>query len=492
MPLLPFALVLALLVLANVAYPIWQAIATGGVIYYTNASDETSYLQYDFARAMAGLARPGSFIAVKLHELGLSGGWQNLLFDLFTPIALALGLVWTFRRAGLEAGQARLASLGMLVLPLIVGATNPLMNSLSFRAMKWGAFCWLNMVIQHSVAVVRTPEPQVSLLLLVAATALAVRFRSALPVIAALPCMYTFLALPVTYVAGAWQLRHWWGDRPYRTAGPLILPWVGMALACGVFLQLKQGGIMHIFTLHDHVPWVSLSSAMALALYVFLRPAIPEGWRFLSLAAALAPLAATNQHVLSGLTVSPVDFEDYGGVFAIALVAVAGREGWPRLYKAAIAFGCVIWFWVAGVELRNNLRVNAMLPFDQALATALREDSRHVAIGDRDVAGVMALVYPRQPTTALGFEQGSPWIAPRYVDEYRCIRERVVREQAADPRFYTTLLYIDDLYTRANQTFYVLTMQRPRPVEPLYDVYHGCDPRFDHPLRYFHVHAPPP
>src|SRR5437763_877753 len=103
----------------------------------------------------------------------------------------------------------------LLALLVVANLAYPL-----YQALHTGAFAWLNMVTQHTVAVVRTPEPQVSCLILVTAVWLALRLRSAWPVILATPVMYTFVAVPAGFVAGAWEVRRWWGDRPGRTAGP--------------------------------------------------------------------------------------------------------------------------------------------------------------------------------------------------------------------------------------------------------------------------------
>ena len=69
------------------AFPVYQIIQTGGLVFYTNAHDEGYYLQYDFSNHVVHLAaRWGQYLVSFLHVVGVSGGWINFLFDLSIPI----------------------------------------------------------------------------------------------------------------------------------------------------------------------------------------------------------------------------------------------------------------------------------------------------------------------------------------------------------------------------------------------------------------------
>ncbi|MDB5097062.1 MAG: hypothetical protein JWM80_1483 [Cyanobacteria bacterium RYN_339] len=490
MPWLPFALVLGLLVFANLAYPLWQAISTGGLVYYTNANDEATYLQYDFAQVAASPTRPGQYLVVWAHQLGLSGGWQNLLADAVVPIAFALATGWLLRRMGWEPSRARLAALAMLVVPMLVGTQNPLFRSLSFRNIATGWIYWINMVDQRACGLLRTPEPQASWVILMVAAIVALRLRSIWPLLAATLVSYTFVGMPTAFVAAAWELHRRWGDRPGRRWAPLLVTWLAIGAASGLYFHLVASERLRFYLIPSHLPLLSLTSVLALALYAALRKDIASEWRFPALAVALAPLAVSNQQIISGFVAQPSNFEQHFGVVAIAFVLVLGARAWPRVYPALVACGCALWLATASIDFRMNVATNSPLPFDGKLTGALREDSRHVAVNDRDLASVLGLVYPRQPATALGYDQGSPAVAARYIADYRCARRQILADYPHDVGFFKATVQLDYLFTTGNIWLPIVSLGRPLPPPTLYNVEAGCEPGVAHPLRYFLVKGP--
>ena len=95
-----FLVLVFLVVLLVNAFPLHQAVAGEGRLYYSNAFDEAYYLQYDFSLKNQRLSRPGQYLVTLAHEAGLSGGWINLVFDSVFVIAFLFLVRALFKAPG--------------------------------------------------------------------------------------------------------------------------------------------------------------------------------------------------------------------------------------------------------------------------------------------------------------------------------------------------------------------------------------------------------
>lgn len=477
----------ALLLLAALSYPLQQLVTTGGYVYYTNGYDEATYLQYDFARAAQALTRPGQFGVSLLHEAGLSGGWINLLFDavglaLFAWLSLGL-----FLRLGFSAPRARGAALLLLVLPQAFMTINPVMDALYRLNVRTGAVYWINLPELDTPALLRTPEPQVSLVLLAAAVLVALRFRSVWPVYGVLPFMYPFVSIPAAFVALAIQIRSYWRWRA-ATAGPLLVSFLAIGTAAWGYYNVFVGEQIRVLLVDTRLPLLSVTALLGVALYAALRERIAEPLRFFALAAALAPLVASNHQVISGHLAQPNNFEQYAGVFTASLVLILGigeRAPWRR---AAMALGTVFFLAAAVVVFRDNHQINSRLAFSPELVRALATSPDRTAVNDVELASVLAMVHPRQASTALGLEKSYPAVADRHVAGYRCIKKRVFQDHPQDAGFRRAFARLDAAYVLGSQNYMMVHINRKREFKRLQSVgAAACD---EAPaLRYFLVEA---
>jgi hypothetical protein len=348
------------------------------------------------------------------------------------------------------------------------------------------------MVVQPTAALMRTPEPQSSWLALLAALALGWRLRSALPVLAVTPFLYSFVGFPAAFTAAAWEFHRRWPWKPGAWFGPLALAWAGLGVASGLYFTYVAGERLRLFLLPTHRPLLSVCAAIALVAWLVVRRELAASWRFPALALALAPLAVANQQLISGYVAQPSNFEDFFGIFAIGALLVLGSGRWPRLYPVLVAAGCGLWLVTAAAAFRTNAYVNSLVPFDAALVRALHEDPRHLVVNDRDLSSALALAFPRQGITALDYYQGTAAVADRYIADYRCIRRRVTADHPDDVRFFRTLLYIDSLYRYGGQDYIGAHLGQRDSFTLLHDVFHGCQPGDDRPLRYFISRRPLP
>ncbi|MFN3428709.1 MAG: hypothetical protein ACK46X_02020, partial [Candidatus Sericytochromatia bacterium] len=375
--------------------------------------------------------------------------------------------------------------LSMVVLPQAAMVINPVMSRVSGWIHGSGAMTWLNPPFYHHSPLLRSPEPQFSLMLVALAVWAAVRWRSVWVVYAVLPFLYPFVAIPVAFVAIAWHLRSLW--RPtwrLSTAGPLAISALAVATVCLTYYTFLLAPSVRSVLIASHMPLVSITSALALALYAILRRHIAEPHRFVALAAALAPMVASNQQVLSGHIPQPSNFEHSLGCVAVAVVAVLGCQAlrWWRL--AALALGGYLFFSTISLDFRLNRHAMSGLPMTPALLTALREDPAHTVVNNIHMASVLNMVHPRQESTALALERTWVGLPASYVAEYRCIKGQILKEHPA--AFSFPLHLLDEAYQYGGQQFYAVSIGRRAALERLQSVDPAeCRDARPRPLRYF-------
>lgn len=481
-----FGLVLGALALLTLAYPLYQAVSTGGYVYYLNGLDEATYLQYDYSQVVQGLTRSGQYLVTAGHRLGLSGGWMNLLFDATALLAFPLLMLAIFRQFGWDRQAARSGAIGMLVLPMFVTTANPLMTWLRNWNVDSGALYWLNVPELYTPALTRSPEPQFSVLLLAACTLAALKWRRFWPVYAGLPFMYPFVSVPAAFVALACQLRGRWPSVHFALGGPLIVAFLAVAGLTGLYNALFVPEQTRMFLLASHLPLVSFTSLVALGALAALWRHIDGSLRFPALALALAPLAVSNLQLVSGFIVHPDNYEQYAGCFIVALVGVFGLAAHVRLRQAVLLLGALVYVRSAYVTGRVNLANHARLPMTPALAEALREDPAHTVVDDVKIASLLSLVHPRQGSTALAYEKTYVALADRYAPGYRCLKQRILREWPGDAVFQQAFDVLDTGYRYGSQDFPFVHLGRKREFKVLQNVDPtACDQADSQPLRYF-------
>jgi hypothetical protein len=465
-------------------FPLYQLIKSG-VLYYENGPDEFSYLQYDFSRATESLTRPGQFLVSQLHHLGLSGGWINVVLDTAVLLGFPLLVAVLLRRIGWSRLQAGLGSLLMVVLPHVVLESNPLVQRLSDWNVRSGMVYWLNLPDVHFSPLLRSPEPQLSLMLLVGAVLVAVRLRAFLPVYIVLPVMYPFVAIPAAFVALACQLRARWPFGRFDTAGPLLASFLAVSGVCLAYYTFLVGERTRLIVVTSYWPLFSFTGAIALGLYLTLRHGIAPAHRFLALAIALAPWVASNQQLISGHVPQPDSFEQYVGCLAVAAVATLALKDRPWLRGACLALGTVFFLLGTYHTFRVNQAYMIRLPMTAEILSALKTDPRHVVVNDPFLASLWGMVHPRQPSTALAFEHSFVAMSDRYAPEYRCIKQQVQAERPGT--FDHAFGLLDEAYAYGSQKYIMAHITRKSTFVKLHDVEAACADDAKRPLRYFYL-----
>ncbi|MDB5097073.1 MAG: hypothetical protein JWM80_1494 [Cyanobacteria bacterium RYN_339] len=441
-----FYLLVALAVAATIAYPLWQAWHTGGWICYQNGYDETTYLSYRFSLVAQAVTRPGSCLVTLLHRLGVPGGWQNLALDGVAVVAFPLLVRAGWHRWSGDERWANLAALLLLLLPLAFLTIDPPVRWLFQANQDAWTLAWINVPELHTPPLVRTPEPQVSLVLLsLAVWAAVARARAAWPVYLVLPFLYPFVSIPAAFVALALDLR-----RRLPEPAALAGAFAAVGVACWGYFHFLIGPKLAPLLVDSHLPMVSFTGCLALAA---LGLRVAPGQRFLAVAVALAPWVACNQQLLSGHLAQPDNFEQYFGCFAAAfVVALAVRER-PAWRWMPLVVGLVFFLRASQVVFTTNAATNARLPLTPELLSALATDPAHVAINDMILASTVGMLHARQAPTALAMEGTFPAVADGYVAGYRCAKRRILLDHPLDPGFAMALRFLDAAYTYGSQDY---------------------------------------
>ncbi len=382
---------------------------------YNNGWDESTFLSYQ--GALAGLWQPGyafsSFIVWLLHQAGLSGAWQNLVFDLSAPPVTFLLLVRVFRRLGLDCPRAQVGVFLLMAGSLLLNHFSPLIRWLDEQ--HWS---WLLTARGSYLMILRSPNPQLSFLLVAICLWSYLRYRRVVLLLLPLPLLYAPVAVPYFYLLllyFAW--RRW----------PHLGVWqvVGLNLLLVVLLSLGLKAVFAAYlTLHPGIKalrFVSgpvgiiitpslLGGALLALLYAMLagagllRPSPAARWVLPSLLGCLVLL--TNQQLISGYRLEPHNFEVYANPLLALLMSLyllkdliegwSGRRLVSSLCWLSVALLCAAVWSANGFDFaRGRFRVFVYPDMAKSDLARLKADPLHAVVPIPWLASRMALVSPR-------------------------------------------------------------------------------------------------
>ena len=204
----------------------------------------------------------------------------------------------------------------------------------------------------------------------------------------------------------------------------------------------------------------------------------------------MTPLAVTNLQVLSGWFGSPHSYEQYVGnvcVSFVLLLSIGSSKRGDRLESTGtfhktlrgnlqslaklpgfllrpqqLQWGLFVICWglvmCSGLTtFRENYFANARLPLTDDMLSALRTKSERVVIDDQRLAAVTNMIYPKQPSTLLGFERSfSSVCTEKSVRDYLLAKKTILRNEAMAERFQVLLTYLDHAYQFESEDVYLL------------------------------------
>ena len=414
------------------AFPIWQFIQCGH-IFYTNALDEGSYLQYDYAKLVSEVARGTrgiQWLVPRLHEVGLSGGLINLLFDL---ICFPLTCCLLCRRLGY------MRALNTISLVTLFTTINPLVDLLYRQVSASSLLPWVTLPFSPDHPLLRSPEPQ---------------FTYALAAIwpyLALPIAYPFVGLPAICGCVAYPLR--------RKRFALMLGVLATFLIAVIGSTFLLNPILSGYAAFSRAPLLSLSALVAFLLFLTIRARISRDEHSLLISLIVGLLTAQNQQIVTGFLIQPSNIEQYFGVPLCAYISARLLELRFANFKALLGGACITMFslYLAGLQLRN-LDLLASTTLNPLIVEQAVQDPRELIEYDIRRATTLNLVAPKQQPTLLSITAGYSLLADRFVQQYRSAKGKLM--EITDERLAATIRTLDAIYLFDNRNAPLNTIGR--------------------------------
>jgi hypothetical protein len=456
-------------------FPLYQLIHTRGYLYYSNAYDETTYLQYAYSVETQGITRISQYLVTAAHEAGLSAGWINLVLDVGCLIAFLFLSRKIFQLIGFGGEESNTASFFLLVLPFLANGANPIVDGIFNYSLRSGAVRWLTVPEAHFSPLVRSPEPQLSIVFLCLAVYLALRYHTYWFVLLCLPFLYPFVAGPAAFILiSIFAKEKFFGTKNDGLAWLLgFLTTCALAFAPFQLLRLGfQGGPNLNSLTTTHLPLISLSFLGASLCVLLLARKRHESHTFFLKTVALSPLALANTQILTGFIADPTNLEQFMGVYCVAvtLVFLVVRKDFPKRRRAMLAVLCL--FLMADSSrgyFFQNLQQQRELPLNQQTLEILRTHSNEAAINDLGVSSIAAMVFPKQAGTLFDFSNTLPNRASRTFSRYLCAKNMIFTNPGFRDKYADVFQQLDRYYRYENMDFILLSQGRVKKLEVVHD-----------------------
>ena len=407
---------------------------------YVNAWDEETYLSYQ--GALAAKDQVGYYIlyVIKwLHELGISGGIQNLLFDIFVPVTLLILLYLIFRSFKFDPSEARVYSIIMSFGSVLFNKANPLIRDFitqNYYITNEGS--WFLSGIESYVSILRTPNPQLSYFLIVLFAYVGTKTRKWIWLLAPLPLLYFHVAIPYAYtIVALWYLDRRKEDKILFKTIILLLISIILALIIkiGAFIMINKGGVVSSFDpFFTPIPHALISLTMIVSIlfwgvtsffYALKRIKLDRQYQDLFLLGFMLNLFLANQHLVSGSPLSPKNFQDYGASVIVCLLLVLTlncfKQAITKSKTGMIIFKgfnfsvlmCIL-ILVMGAygfqfdKMQYKIFLNYNLTTEQV--EKIKSNSLDVLISDQLLSGKMSLIAPKIIAPVFSYQYSFPSI----------------------------------------------------------------------------------
>lgn len=414
---------------------------------YVNAWDEETYLSYQ--SAVNSMRKPGYFFASTLvflmHEVGISGGVQNLLLDVIVPLAILILTVAALSQYGIGKTKAIFYSLILVFGSVLFNRANPAINSIVSRDLPH-----LVSALENYPSILRSPNPQVSYFLIVICVFLAVKRKSDLLLWIPLPFMYWSVAIPYAFTIMAYSVyRRLHPKRYYQflilnIAVGLILGGLSYGLLT-VVLRISPGSISNVFTEEFHSPMCSVTLLASLFLYgiawftgLVTQQRMKRDFHFVYIMLISCLLFIANLQVFTRVPLDPKNLQDSSGVFiasailalTIHLVSDMARRGLSRKvfvglsvfgkYATLIVILCLVLITQGFSFSRFQYKIFLNFEISKAQLSRIKQDPLHAIIPWDMVSAKMTLIAPKISAPPFSYQY-------RFVNKTCSLNESLMR-----------------------------------------------------------------
>ncbi len=440
-------------------------IETGGRFTFVNAYDEPDYLNYGISLGAQSFSRPGQYLVTMGHLAGLSGAKINLLLDLACTALFFMAAAAGLRYAGLGRRRAGAGAALLILCPMFLGRSFPPYGRLFDMNLRSGWVSWVGMPEAFFSPLFRSPEPQVSLVLLAGAACFAWKAGGLWPLWCLLPFLYPFLGVPLLFILLADAFSRIDVATATRDGRRLALGAMASFLAAGIlslaYFSLAADPKETARTVATRLPVLSLTGALSLAVYLILRRRYRPGHRPLLLFASLSPLAAENLQLVSGRIFQPSNFEQYAGTLVVVLLLVMAMAPDDRPGRGLAVMLVLGGLYISGRYMTVASQYSGgRLPFKLTgpVMDMLEKAPRRIILPD--LSGVTSLIFPRQPVGLLSRSQTSIYLGNAYLDEYLCLKSYFKKRPDLGVKYSDLVSAIDHAYLYGELDFVLLHLNR--------------------------------
>ncbi len=477
---------IAIIILPNL-FPLCQLFFTKGYLFYQNAYDEYSYLSYEAASFEMGFLRLSRYLIKWLHELGFSPGYINFIFDLVCPGVTAYFISKIFVLMGFDKSKSLMAAVLIMMIPILVGGSNPFYSKIFYSILSSGWVYWLVMPEAYYPPFYRTPEPQFSYLLMVLAIYYSMKRKSFIPLYFVVPFIYGFVRVPYLFILFSCHLSEI--NKKYKFFRTKYANWIIgfisyalVSMMIGLYYEFALKEVVKAdFFPATRLPVFSATFGICLLIWKFL----PRNYKWESSSfnafVVAAPLVAANSQVISGFISQPINFEQSFGVicfsFLMAVFILSFREQkWVFPVLGFLGISLAIIFSIQIFRVNSNPVLLERPP--QKLIEALREDSYSVVFENSALASTMSMVLPKQSYTALAISQSYGFGASKYFGKYLCLKEKIKQDSEDFGKYEPSLLALDRGYKHLHSDFVFIHHNRRDNYHVFFDVHRkpeNCD-----------------
>jgi len=310
-------------------YPIYQIINYGEFYFYQNAYDEYSYLAYNFAEHASEQGRFSSTIIVLLHNMGISGAIINLVFDLisliFTYVFLSLILKKIFKN--IDKNRIYFATLLIVFSPLLFNSANPVIAKLNsiFFSHDWIIY-FITFAESIYLPIQRTPEPQFSILLLLAIVYLSIVLKRYWIPLLSIPFIYPFVAIPVLMMIGMYAVKkHFLKKRKFWQQLLISSVLIYIIVSVLLFFYFQFFMADKSMLAETHLPIIGLSIIWSVTIiiicqYIFPKTNLSNDEWFFIISLMISSILVLNTQIISGYITQPNHFEQIISLYIPALI----------------------------------------------------------------------------------------------------------------------------------------------------------------------------
>lgn len=404
--------VLALILLLAVLAPEWWAFFKSDLLVFVNGWDEETYLSWQ--GVLGAIQIPGyssSYLNLLLHNLGISGATQNLIFDtVLLPLTILFsGLI--FRNLNFAKERIFVYALILCLSSVLFNYANPVV---SYILGTYDGAAILMAGHEYYPSILRTPNPQFSYFALSVTIYFFTKYRRGWILILPLPLMYFYVAIPYLFLifflySSRYMQKLLNISGITNTAITFIL--IYFLVSSAVALLFYIGGLYnpenHLrqysqFFIEARRPQIPLMLGLLMCVFGALffigklnidkKKLVFLGWIF------LAGVATVNMHVVAGLMLSQKNYYDYGlsVLLSLFLVLTIDLIVSVRVRNAIIVIIIVLVSWLSlKSQMTYSMHSIAMSKKVSLVVGDMKDDPLHILVPQIEVSSLVAYSAPK-------------------------------------------------------------------------------------------------